>query len=783
MEKKEFRNRIFIMQAVMIFYFITIISGSQLWGNIGSPIAAFVAGYLIWSTRRKMDNYKLNWTLVSILAFSWSFADTMWFVVSSIYGMDPEEMPIFMYLYLIPNIVLTISTILFFIKNVKRWYTVQLVLDVIVTLMIAFILIWQTMLEDYNFLLISYDDIMGTFLYLLTDILNIAIVAVMYMSARSHKISKSIQLLIIGIWIYALSDLYYTFLIFKDAYVPNSFIDFVYMSAIVMFSMASIYEAYKPTAFSRPAYSEAPEKVGGLFQYVLLVFLPVIFYLTGEFTVGAIWQLIVILIMYQVLSNYVQGTIRNEYLLRKEKQMNENLEDVISERTKDLLLANKALDELVKVDILTGLYNRRYFLEEIDKTINIEDSKFSVFYMDLDRFKTINDTHGHEMGDQILKEISQRLNNWKSEDAPAEDPLVARLGGDEFAVIIKGDTSSDRLGALCKSFIELFNKRIVIDSYIFNIGVSIGVSKYPEDAVEREQLMKYADIAMYNAKKEYGSKRFKLYNQGQSEIIQKRNEIEILLRNADFDKEFDLNFQPQFKIRDTQLIGAEALLRWNSPEKGRISPLEFIPIAEETGIILDIGSWVMKKAISQISYWNEKYQLDLVVGINISPRQIESVDFLADIKKLMESLVVDPKWVDFEITEHSAMNTNVIMEEILTELSRVGISISIDDFGTGYSSLSYIKRFDIDRLKIAKELIDNISSDRNALLIVKAIVMMAKGLNLTTIAEGVETEEQMNLLRMIGCDEVQGFLLSKPLSTDLFEDRFLGVEVTRAQNE
>jgi EAL domain-containing protein (putative c-di-GMP-specific phosphodiesterase class I) len=181
----------------------------------------------------------------------------------------------------------------------------------------------------------------------------------------------------------------------------------------------------------------------------------------------------------------------------------------------------------------------------------------------------------------------------------------------------------------------------------------------------------------------------------------------------------------------------------------------------------------MHNAMERICRWNKEYQLNLVMGINISPMQIDSVDFIDDIRKKLEAGCVNPKWIDFEITESSAMNTNIIMEEILTELSDLGIHISIDDFGTGYSSLSYIKRFDIDRLKIAKELIDNISSDQNALLIVKAIIMMAKGINLATIAEGVETEEQLNILKDLGCDEVQGYVLSKPLPADVFEERFL----------
>lgn len=783
MEKREYKNKINIMLVLMALYLIAVVNGSQLWGNIISPITAFASGYMIWTTSRKINEYGLNWTVLAMMAFSWSFTDTMWMAASEIYGLDPEEMPIFMYLYLIPNLLLTLAAIMYFYKNIKRWYTVQSVLDLGTALIIAFILTWKSILKDYNFLLISYDDIIGTFLYLLTDILSISIVIVMFLHMKSQKLSKALNLLISGVCLYTISDIYYTYLVFTDAYVPNSFIDYIYMSAIVIFSIACLQEAYEPTIIDKSTYTVVPEKIGGSNKNILLLLLPIMIYLTGKFSVVVLWQITIIVVFYEVLSSFVQVNIRKEYLLKKEKLMNEKLEEIISERTKDLVRANKALDELAKLDTLTGLYNRRYFLEEIEMAISTENNKFSILYMDLDRFKTINDTHGHDMGDQILKEISKRLNACRKEFEFAEDALIARLGGDEFSVALKGEIGQDRLEALCRELIKDINKPIVIDQYVFNVGVSIGVSRYPLDAGEREQLMKYADIAMYHAKKGYGGKRYALYNQSQSAIIHKRNEIEILLRNANFDKEFELDFQPQFRIKDNKLIGVEALLRWNSPVRGRISPLEFIPIAEETGIILDIGNWVMEKAIRQVGLWNEKHHLSLVMGINISPRQIDSVDFLPDIKKLIESMEFNPRCIDLEITENSAMNTNITMEEILTELSNMGINISIDDFGTGYSSLSYIKRFDIDRLKIAKELVENISSDRNDMLIVKAIIMMAKGLGLKTIAEGVETEEQLKLLRMLGCDEVQGYLLSKPITAEVFEDRFLVHEIAVAQNE
>ena len=440
MEKNEYNKKMLILLVAMALYLIVIISGSQVWGNIASPIVAFIIGYLTWTTSWQSEHYWLNWMVVAVLAFSWGLTDTLWMLANNIYGLDPEEMPIFMYLYLIPNILLTSATILYFIKNVKKWYTVQLVLDMIVTCSVAFTFIWNIILKDYNIFSISYNDIISTFLYLLTDAVSVSIVFVMYLSSKVHKLSKPMKMLIVGICLYMVSDFYYTILVFEDAYVPNSLIDFAYMSAIALLGMASIYESYKPTVVYDPKYYEVPENMGRSSQYIILLLLPTIFYLIGDFSAKILWQLVIVVLLHQVISNYVQGALRNEYLLKKEKQMNENLEDIISERTRDLVLANKALDELAKVDTITGLYNRWYFLQELDKAINTFNNRFSILYMDLDRFKIINDTHGHEMGDQILRAISERLNRWKPEGT-----LVARFGGDEFAFIVEENTSSDKL--------------------------------------------------------------------------------------------------------------------------------------------------------------------------------------------------------------------------------------------------------------------------------------------------------------------------------------------------
>lgn len=770
MSKSAYIGRAAITFFLLLLYFLAVLAENQLWANLTSPLAVMYAGYHIWKTSKSASHFKPSWGILIFMCAAWSAADIAWLIANHVFGTDPEGIPAISFLYMSSNVFLTASILVYFFNNIKKWYNVQLILDVLVTAVAAFIVLWQIILIRFDISAMSTYDSIVYASYLISDVLSLTIVFIMYSSSRVKKIGRTTRLIIWSILVFCMTDLSYIFVSFEHIYVPNSLIDFLFAASFALFGIAALNERYKPSMASNPKFHDEHENIGKSKHSLLLLTLPALLYAIGYFPGNSMLILTLVVLAHQALSGYVQGSIANEQLLKKERQMNEDLEVKIQERTKELLQANKVLDELTKKDTSTGLFNRRYFLEQLDKRIEEKAEPFSILYMDLDRFKVINDTHGHEMGDRVLLVITERLSKWKPEAA-----VLARVGGDEFTLIDSQSTELDYLEGLCTQIKTLLEQPIIVDSYKFYLGISIGVARYPMDATDRFELLKYADIAMYSAKKHFDDSRFAFYNQSQSEKIERRNEIEILLRNVSFDEEFQLYFQPQFHIATGRLVGMEALLRWNSPKLGMISPVEFIPLAEETGIIIRIGNWVTKKAIEQIYDWNTRYNLNLVMGINISPRQIYDVNFTAYINEMLQDYEIPPAWIDLEITESSAMNNSIAMEGIFEALSQLGISISIDDFGTGYSSLSYIKRFHIDRLKIAKELIDSISNDANELLIVKAIVMMAKGMNIATIAEGVESEEQLNLLKLLGCDEVQGYVMDRPLTSEIFEEKYLNL--------
>jgi len=300
----------------------------------------------------------------------------------------------------------------------------------------------------------------------------------------------------------------------------------------------------------------------------------------------------------------------------------------------------------------------------------------------------------------------------------------------------------------------------------------MGVASWPDDAKTRSDLMRHADIALYIAKNRRvnGVSFFdSLANAG----IERSHQIDLALRNVKFDREFTLVYQPQIAIGGRRLIGMEALLRWNSSALGPVSPDEFIPVAEENGTILPLSEWILLRTMEQINKWNRQYGKSLRIGINISPHQLDDIDFLEKLEAIIAKVGIDPAWLNLEITERSAMKDESFIINIFNRLSSLSIVSSIDDFGTGYSSLSYLKKFNINYLKIAKQLIDGIAINETEAQIVQAIIMMATALNLRTIAEGVEDEEQLRILESLGCDEIQGFYFGRPVSPEEFEELYL----------
>jgi diguanylate cyclase (GGDEF)-like protein/PAS domain S-box-containing protein len=436
----------------------------------------------------------------------------------------------------------------------------------------------------------------------------------------------------------------------------------------------------------------------------------------------------------------------------------------------DILHYQQKMHALALTDVLTGLPNRALFNKRIRQEqaeAAREASQFGLMLLDLDNFKTINDALGHAVGDRLLQQVARRLEkNVRAIDS------VAHLGGDEFVVIRPKVRDKIALGHIAGHLLKALAEPYQVDRHELLVSASIGITIYPEDSADVDALLKYADLAMYHAKLK-GRNNFQHYTNELMNLSNDRMQMKAALRKAVERGELELHYQPQVDIASGRIVGAEALLRWNRGEIGVVMPNQFIPLAEETGLIVGIGDWVLAEACVTACAWNREREVPLRVAVNLSTHQLVKNDLVATLCRLLAETACRPEWLELEITESLLLEDSDDVLATLNRLTVMGLSISIDDFGTGYSALSYLNRFPVSEIKIDRSFVAGIPDDRAKAELVKALIMMAHALRLDLVAEGVETHQQAAYLQALGCKVAQGYLFGKPMPRREFEAALL----------
>jgi diguanylate cyclase (GGDEF)-like protein len=440
----------------------------------------------------------------------------------------------------------------------------------------------------------------------------------------------------------------------------------------------------------------------------------------------------------------------------------------VSEDLTKLKETQLEMERLTFYDSLTGLENRRLFRDRLEQSLQGSgrlNHSIALLYLDLDQFKRINDTLGHDAGDQLLKTIAKRLRSIvKSGDT------VARLGGDEFALLLTHIKGSSDTGAIARRILEALNEPIQLANQDVIVTTSIGITLSPDDTTDPNMLMKNADLAMYRAK-ELGRNNYQFYTEGMNVEALGRLFLENELRNAIEKRQFILYFQPILDFKCKKMKGVEVLVRWNHPERGLISPEQFIPVAEETGLIVPLGKWIIEESCRQGVALQQCADTPLLVSVNLSTRQFNDPNLANIIEQALKNSELPPLLLELEITESMLMDKLDEAIDILNHLKSFGVSIAIDDFGTGYSSLSYLKRLPINKVKVDKSFVCDIPDNRNDMEITAAVIAMAHKLNLKVTAEGIESVEQLNFLEANHCDFGQGFYYSRPIDFETLVSR------------
>nr|WP_320194113.1 EAL domain-containing protein [uncultured Desulfobacter sp.] len=490
------------------------------------------------------------------------------------------------------------------------------------------------------------------------------------------------------------------------------------------------------------------------------------------------------------LSNLIFLRKQAEKALEKTR---DELEDKVKERTRELVSINKRLrkeiEERKKVeeeirylafyDSLTGLGNRVLFMDRLNEAIKQaarKGSRFALLFLDLDHFKRVNDTLGHHAGDLLLQGVAENIKKFVRDSDFAsrltplkkKELLVARFGGDEFSILISDIKEPENAARVAKRILDNIPATYQLDGHEVSVTTSIGISVFPEDGSTAQDLLKHADTAMYHAKSR-GRNTYQFFTESMNQVVLERFLIEKGLKKALENGEFILYYQPKLRLSDKKIISAEALIRWHHPQQGMVPPGKFIPIAEESKIILDINRWVIKEACRQVKQWDISGWNDISISVNLSGYKLNNQNIVTYLKDTLSSVELDSKSIEIEITENILLKENKETISTLNAIKALGFKIAMDDFGTGYSSLSYLTSFPLDTLKIDRYFVMNAMSEQNNQVIIKAIIAMGHSLGKKIIAEGIETEDQYHFLKVCGCDEGQGNFFHHPVPADEFE--------------
>ena len=600
------------------------------------------------------------------------------------------------------------------------------------------------------------------------DILIAMSVIIIIYTFRQKFENTVVKINILAIILFLILDVVFVYQDIVGIYTEDEFFDFFYIIPHILFAISISMES-SIGGFSFNIRNEKALNYGS--DYLIMCTFGILFGLNIILSFLNIinsydsFTIFIIIVIYLFLNLSHKDRLKNEELLRINRKMSLELEKKISQRTNELENTNHKLLNYINTDSLTGIGSRSYLINILDSNENLK-AKYAILYMvDIIRFKNINYISGHIVADNILRTISHILRREFCHD------LVFRTDSNEFVILIKSDTCDvDKLENTAKIISDSITN-IELDDKIYKISVAIGCSFCYSSY---DNLLKNAEYACKMAKENYEeNKNYKLYDDEISKHMLRMANIESLLKIIDYDKEFFMEFQPQFSIDGKELLGMEALIRWNSPTLAYVTPKEFIPIAENTGTIVRITKWTIEQSFKLIKLWNEKYNSNLSMSINISPKYFCMYSFINEIGNFISTIQVLPSWLDFEITEMTIIDIDSAAIDTFEKLSYLGINVSLDDFGTGYSSLNYINSFRLNRIKIAKELIDTLSYQDKKSNLVHAIIKMADSLELKTIAEGVETKEQLEILNDVGCLQIQGFYYGKPINGIEFEKKYL----------
>lgn len=722
----------------------------------------FLSVILLWrASIRIKTNERIFWKWMTIGAICYLIAETIYYIYEWSFQTEPP-FPNWSDVFYITHSFMYITALLYIImqqrKRIAMW---QALFDALIVTCVTMAYSWIYIVQPIVHLEENVLYVAVLVAYPLLDLVMLFLLLLLFFATNVRRIWLWN---IVGVALFVFTDTIYFIQMMQWNDIYSAWLDPLWIMSLLTISLSSYDAKDGDLSFQKGERSFAIKVLFPYISFLTLMWMPFIY--LGDRMVMSCFAFAVIFIFIRQFMTLKE----NRQLVQQLQTLNNDLEQKVMKRTQELTRMNEQLAYAANHDFLTGLFNRRAFVTELERALiraKQEQHGLAVIFIDIDRFKQINDYFGHQIGDALIVQVGQ----WLKEKVRSTD-IVARQGGDEFTIIFTPLKHISELHCFVNNIVSINKQPIAVQHLDMRVSLSVGVAVYPYDGETGDTLMKHADIAMYRAK-EQGKNQYQFFNGEMDRIVLQKTIIETALHEAIEKKQFTLFYQPQFDVQTKELIGMEALIRWIHPEHGIISPAIFIPIAEETGQIISIGEWVIEEACRKMKKWSEQTGRSLRMSVNISPKQFLKESFVEHIRSVLQQTQLPPHQLDLEITEGVAVFNEQYTIDKLKQLKQLGVHISIDDFGTGYSSLSYLRKFPIDRLKIAKPFIDGITEEKEDVAVVKAIIVLAKNLKLRVIAEGVETLQQLDILRSLQCDEIQGYVLGKPLPADVFEKTYI----------
>lgn len=732
-------------------------------------LSATVLFVVFW---KNVGKEKIFWLFAFLGVLSFAIAEALWIYNESILGkeiLSPGWPDLFYFL----QFAFYLVAILYHGWQVRRdFQPLKFVFDAGIVMAVFTAMSWHFLIREIIAEPASLLSLAVSLGYPVGDLVLLLGLATFY-TGSVRLFSRNVLSLITASLLFQIAaDSIYLYKAVTGGYDSGSFFDSFWAIGLLLMALAGLFALEERVELSPPpALERIRPSVSLLLPYgsMVLLFITMIFEQNKGMDGLVVGATLVVLL---IISRQIVTLNENRKLLNQYHQLNEALEHKISQRTQELSIKNEQLtatmhqmQHMAYHDVLSGLPNRRLFLDKLEAAMaeaRFRSHKLAVVFIDLDRFKNINDTHGHEFGDLLLKDFSRKMEmNLRKEDT------VSRQGGDEFTLILNKISEEEDIIPLIKRIQSVLAQPITVNGQELDLSMSIGIAVYPEDGQTTEELLKHADIAMYQAK-EQGRNNYQFFSEDMNATITRKVQLEKGLRRAIANEEFILHYQPQVSAATGCVTGMETLIRWKMADGTIVSPAEFIPLAEETRLILPIGEWVLVNACRQAKEWHDAGYSHLKLAVNLSPLQFLDSSLMEIVQNSLALTGFSAASLELEITEGVAVYDAELAIAKMKALRDLGIGIAIDDFGTGYSSMMYLKRFPVTNLKIAQPFVQDMETSPADKALVTTMISMGHSMGMSVIAEGVETSGQLAALQKLRCDEIQGYLFSRPLPAEEF---------------